>query len=324
MKTIRLLFVLFATVALYSCSNEQENLNTDKPVNKEFEFANQAEFDATVLQLGKMNDQELKAWSDATGRKSLYSVYQEALEEASLLNSGSDYLQFKEKYAESLYFPEVDGDYGPYLPLSNEKISVLLNPKGEVKINGETINLKDIHSYDQLVDLNRSIPKELRVNKTGPLFGSYEVTKGNYKLWVDFQGFPSCPFESSLFTMTINFRKNLNDGSGWVNFVGLTSYWGGFDFTDLARNPPISEYYYDIDLNIRRGPSPHIHSYRWPESYDARAQRQFSTCHLSSWWYIYFNGFLDPTNTTSIAVRTIKGNWEEAGGLYFEPQPLCR
>ena len=63
------------------------------------------------------------------------------------------YEEFKEKYS-TLYFPETEDDISAYLPVSDPYLAKFLNKDGEIIIDGETINMKDISSYEQLKDLN--------------------------------------------------------------------------------------------------------------------------------------------------------------------------
>ena len=87
------------------------------------------------------------------GFHSLYDDFTNAMNEAeSYYDRLGGYEEFKEKYS-MLYFPEEGDDYSAYLPVSDKNIAKLLNSKGEVIIGGNTVNLLDISSYEQLKQL---------------------------------------------------------------------------------------------------------------------------------------------------------------------------
>lgn len=88
------------------------------------------------------------------GFTSLYDVFVDAMMNAeSYYDREGGYEEFKEKYS-TLYFPETEDDISAYLPVSDPYLSKFLNKDGEIIIAGETINMKDISSYEQLEELN--------------------------------------------------------------------------------------------------------------------------------------------------------------------------
>lgn len=123
---------------------------------------------------------------------SLYDYYVEAMNEAeSYYDRPGGYEEFKEKYS-MLYFPEQGDDYSAYLPVSNKNIAKLLNSEGEVIINGNTVNLLDISSYEKLEKTGLTMPEEnlnnlrngnvgLEINQLSTKYNS----RGDRKLWVN-------------------------------------------------------------------------------------------------------------------------------------------
>jgi len=88
------------------------------------------------------------------GFTSIYDVFVDAMMNAeSYYDREGGYEEFKEKYS-TLYFPETEDDISAYLPVSDPYLAKFLNKDGEIIIDGETINMKDISSYEQLKDLN--------------------------------------------------------------------------------------------------------------------------------------------------------------------------
>jgi len=124
------------------------------------------------------------------GFTSLYDEYVSAMNEAEkYYDTKEDYLIFKEKYP-TLYFPEHKDDYSAYLPVKNKFVAKLLNSKGEAMINGNIVNLIDVFSYEQLVDMGLTPPEDgsnaittraLPLNQLHPAVYNSEHTR---KMWV--------------------------------------------------------------------------------------------------------------------------------------------
>lgn len=95
------------------------------------------------------------------GFKSLYDIFVDAMRDAeSYYDREGGYEEFKKKYA-SLYFPEYGDDYSAYLPVSDPALSKFLNSDGEIIIDGETVNMKNISTYEQLRELGLTPPEEV-------------------------------------------------------------------------------------------------------------------------------------------------------------------
>lgn len=94
------------------------------------------------------------------GFSSLNDIYTDAMMNAeSYYDREGGYEEFKMKYS-ALYFPEYGDDYSAYLPVSDPVISYFLNEDGEIIIDGKKVNLKDISTYRQLVELGLTPPEE--------------------------------------------------------------------------------------------------------------------------------------------------------------------
>lgn len=285
MKKIFLLAFTALTI-VYSCSNKFEETDVDNTnINSENEtilkFASQAEFDTKVALLNTMNSEQIQAWADSSKFKSLYKEFSNAMKETSSITSAKEYNDVKSKYADVLYFPEVNGDCGPYLPLKNEKIGVLLNANGEVIIADEKIKMKDINTYQQLVDLKRTIPSK-NTTRSGGINNYAEVQEGLRWIWIQVTDYPLCSKEASYIQFVFNFRKYVAN-LGWVNFNGWTYMDGDFTFTNSR----------GVGMKLPRftqnqqGFSPHIYNHAWPESYGPQAVREFLTTSVWGCFNLY-------------------------------------
>lgn len=163
------------------------------------------------------------------GFYSLYDYFIDAMNEAeSYYDRPGGYEEFKAKYS-MLYFPEEGNDYSAYLPVKDKNIAKLLNANGEVSINGKTINLKDINSYKQLMDLGiapvgegYTIPAT-RATTDYPLNGLPEVRCNSRRLWVVTEvRRGSSPGVAEEIAIYVRFRKKGLFGK-WYNY-GSTTY----------------------------------------------------------------------------------------------------
>lgn len=161
------------------------------------------------------------------GFYSLYDYFTDAMNEAeSYYDRPGGYEEFKAKYA-MLYFPEEGDDYSAYLPVKDQKIAKLLNANGEVSINGKIMNLKDISSYQQLLDLGIAATEEdYTVPMTRadyPLNELPEVRCNNRRLWVSTEvRRGSSPGVAEEIAILVRFRKKGLFGK-WYNY-GSTTY----------------------------------------------------------------------------------------------------
>jgi hypothetical protein len=119
---------------------------------------------------------------------SLYDEYDAAMKEAEqYYDIEGGYEAFKKKYS-SLYFPEYGDDYSAYLPVSSVEIAKLVNTKGEVFIDGKRLNMKDINSYEQLVQLGVTPPAENIQTRAAYPLNSLPTTYSDNKkrkIWVN-------------------------------------------------------------------------------------------------------------------------------------------
>ncbi len=157
---------LLAAFCLASCSNEEAELtsgtntvNETKSLNalaNTLEFSSEAEFNDLVATLSKMSDSSEKSqWMHMhyPAFRSIRDVYNDAMVEADTMgDSDDDYNKFMGKYAD-LYFPLYQEDAGFYIPIKDENMAFLANPNCEVKIAGETVNLRDVNDYQTLMAL---------------------------------------------------------------------------------------------------------------------------------------------------------------------------
>lgn len=136
-----------------------------------------------------------------TDFKSLYEVYIEAIDNAEFYyERPGGYEEFKEKY-DCLYFPEYKDDYSAYLPVSDKVLAKFLNQKGEIIIDNELKDMRDLKSYEKIKELGWSIPdidNDQVINTIARLTQAsayIQVTENqvvynsgkSVKLWIDIQ-----------------------------------------------------------------------------------------------------------------------------------------
>ncbi len=133
------------------------------------------------------------------------------------------YEEFKEKYS-MLFFPEEGDDYSAYLPISNKKLSRLANLNGDVLINNEVVSLKDITTYQQLVDLEETPPIEIMTRaSSGDVISGInkipETKSGKEKVWIN----SNTGLDGSIpiVKVTIGFRRK-NFAGIWYNHQSNT------------------------------------------------------------------------------------------------------
>ncbi len=124
------------------------------------EFESLSDFQNAMNNLSSYNTEEEKIqWVNThyPNFSSIQELYWDAMAEMAQLDASSEeeYMAFKEKYA-NLYFPNYREDAGFYIPMTNLDAAFLTNKNCEVSIAGEIVNMKDIESYDVLMDLGRA------------------------------------------------------------------------------------------------------------------------------------------------------------------------
>lgn len=160
-----------------------------------------------------------------SGFKSIYDVYEEALNEAdNYYDSENHYAEFKAKYP-SLYFPEYQDDYSAYLPVSNKYVAKLLNVNGEVKIGGKIVNMKDVYSYEKLAELGETLQDDITpFDYAGNyLNGTPELkNQGDRKLKVKVYTEPGTSGVYEAIVVDVSFRKKGAFGA-WYNYRSKTT-----------------------------------------------------------------------------------------------------
>lgn len=122
-------------------------------------FGSEAEFAQALKAVSALQTEEEKVnWvKEHYGNfQSMQALYDKAMEEAADLGeTKEEYLKFKTKY-NSLYFPMYKEDGGYYIPLRNLNSAYLVNANGNISIDGNVRNKKDITTYQELMDLDRA------------------------------------------------------------------------------------------------------------------------------------------------------------------------
>lgn len=279
MKIMRLksVYLALCIITMCSCSNDSvdellENGSKSSIIDSlslrsgMLNFTTEAEFARAIEILSDLNEQEREKWVESNCGKiiSLKMVYEKAMEDAEQLDeSRTSYENFKDKYGKNLFFAEYKDDYGVYLPVSNEIIASLLNADGEVCINGQVKNMKDICCYSQLQELGVAMydyNDDVVTRSKGEVEAEYDSkwysedgrkirVKCGRQVLVD-TGILTTPVSMRMH-IEISFRKKT--WIGWVNYSSRISLTGSYTISD--RKIAISEnktadsshdYYYDL------------------------------------------------------------------------------
>lgn len=153
---------------------------------------------------------------------SLYDDFEEAMNEAeSYYDTENGYKEFKAKHS-ALFFAEQPEDYSAYLPVSNRTVAKFLNVNGEVEIAGTVVDLRDITSYQQLVDKSL-IPKEQNlINLKSTVNRLDDVHCNDRKLWVNAWARPGQTPIGLDKIVEVGFRKKGFLGA-WYNYSSETT-----------------------------------------------------------------------------------------------------
>lgn len=308
----KIILPVLSLLMLGACSNEAEKIpNNTEGVNKEFienadlnisiekhnnvlAFNSNEEFQKVISKLSSTSDNKETVTksssisndevysntiqtSDITlkenGFYSLYDYFIDAMNEAeSYYDKPGGYEEFKAKYS-MLYFPEEGDDYSAYLPVKDKSIAKLLNANGEVSINGKTINLKDISSYKQLVDLGIAPTEEEYTVPTTradyPLNSLPEVKCNDRRLWVRTEvKRGSSPGVAEEIAILVRFRKK-----------GLFGKWYNYSSTTYLKFEPDGKEYSIKNKNS-------THEYKWARVFQNGQRVPFrATCS------VIFQGF---------------------------------
>lgn len=165
-----LLIVAFATII--SCNKNDVQKTTDKGIAKSsyvtkslvaseemLSFSSDKEMYETAAMLAEMSKNDLNTWynSKNSNFKSIEQIYREAINEFEEFGNLEipDFKvaeEIKDKYKHILLFNSnsIDEDlYYPLLPLKNDYLSYVCNKNGNVMINGQAKNLRDIQLFEE-------------------------------------------------------------------------------------------------------------------------------------------------------------------------------
>lgn len=196
MKKMNLCFIgLFSVLILLSCTNSEESdliLPQESKVsilgesitlkNGMLNFESKQSLNSILSKIGQMDSHEALKVEDF---KSLFDIYDEALEEApTYYDSKENYKTFKEKYS-SLYFPEHGNDYAAYLPISDKNLAKLANGDGNILVAGEIIDCKNISTYEDLAALGWADPDEATLSTRAAKTEVFYRKSGDNKLWIN-------------------------------------------------------------------------------------------------------------------------------------------
>lgn len=171
MKKFVMLAMSFMALTLSSCSDvDSPETVVKSPISKTSEtrssdtcllyFESKEDFDAEVAKIATLSsDEEKMRWVDEKhpGFKSIQTQYWEAMAEmAEMTNVDAEHYNAFEQKHKSLYFPKFMEDAGFYVPMTNLDAAFLANENCEISIAGKIIDLQDVDSYNDLVEVGRA------------------------------------------------------------------------------------------------------------------------------------------------------------------------
>lgn len=250
MNVNQLLFGFACSAMLFSCTSEDIPNMSDEKALETRAFTNEIFFDKDANMLSFESQEDFKLAVEKVkniqsygeeinniipileeektlqieGFTSIYDSYVSALNEAdNYYDTEAHYKEFKSKYS-TLYFPEYNNDYSVYLPVSDKNVAKLLNSEGNVMIDGEVINMKDVSSYEQLTELGETIDDEGIVTFATDeyLNGTPEIKEGKHKLKVKVYTKPGSSGVYQSIVVDVSFRKKGFLGI-WYNRKGKTT-----------------------------------------------------------------------------------------------------
>lgn len=123
-------------------------------------FENEIDFQRAIDMVASFDtDEEKLQWVEKRFPEfsSIQSLYWEAMHEMGDIDAEDKDVaeRFLSKYS-ALYFPLYEEDGGFYIPMKNLDAAFLVNENCEVRVAGEVRNLRDIWSYDTLMELGRA------------------------------------------------------------------------------------------------------------------------------------------------------------------------
>lgn len=240
MKTNHFFYLLAITISIISFAscNKKESLkssNTETSKNEAFfpqsnailSFTNEEEFNNAIKSI-KNGDSMFGVITRSTsleGFISLYDEFEQAMIEADdYYQREGGYEEFKAKFPD-LYYPEYKGDYAAFLPVSDEAIAKLINQKGKVIISGEEIDLRDVWSYEKIMELGLDMPDDETLSNPSTkalsdivvLTTSKQEVNSKRKAWIKRRGIVAdTDFGSGKFgRLDLCFRKK--GWLGWYN-----------------------------------------------------------------------------------------------------------
>lgn len=213
------------------------------------EFATETDF----LKAAESPQAVLNELSVNANFESLYDEFERAwLVEEDYYVSDQKYDEFKKLFPH-LYFPEYEDDYSFFLPVSNDSIAKLLNPEGNVKIAGKTVNYIDIKTPQDLSKLGRLAPTNGEnviltranfMNNIPEQLGS----EGDRKLWVNTEAHFTGNGQA-VTVINIHFRKKGGLRGKWKNYKSEASIVGILHYaTGQSRVFPVT--------SVQRGKAP--------------------------------------------------------------------
>lgn len=188
-------------------------------------FNSEEDFRAAVqaIKAGKELSGVVTKSSSNADFESLYDVFERAMSDADdYYQREGGYEEYKEKYS-CLYFPEYNEDYSAFLPVSDEAVAKVLNADGKVLIAGTEVDLRDVWSYEKIMELGLGMPEyDDSDNEETKSFSDYftltedrQNVNSKRKAWITLRGIEFPEAAAKIGRVDLCFRKK--GILGWYN-----------------------------------------------------------------------------------------------------------
>ncbi len=306
MKQNMFIFFLATLLLLNACSNALEptlthdNFESQEEISEQrdsiLSFTSVDEYNQVCDSLATLSSESAKlSWmkNNYPHFYSIQNLYWDAMQEIAAVDNIDliTYNQFNSKYSQ-LYFPREEDDAGFYIPIRNENQAFVANTNCLVKIANRIVNLRDINSYEDLMESGKayyaSTPMTIDnsefviinrdMDPVGPVYESGWINIGDRRILLKatrhFKADPNLPSYTnailSLLRLEFCFRKKT--WVGWVNFsatstttfiANLGSGWGK---PVMATHDGFSSHDSELTFQIHHAIVNNKHRYYYPQT----------------------------------------------------------
>ncbi|MBR0256030.1 MAG: hypothetical protein IJQ69_08930 [Bacteroidales bacterium] len=231
----KLAFFSFCLFLVIACVQEKLDVNSlsEETCLKQSEtilsFDDERSFWNAVEKQRRDKDSPILTKSDPDGFVSIYDEFRQAMIEADRYYQRiGGYEEFKNKYPD-LFYPEYGEDFAAFLPVSDEVVAKFLNRQCKVLINGTERDMRDVTSYEKVLELGLGMPdvqtvKTRAISDIAYLTLEKQIVNEKRKAWITLRGIADNENNVKIGRVDLCFRKK--GILGWYNgMMSSTSYY---------------------------------------------------------------------------------------------------